>query len=193
MLASASRAAIAAVAILILGDYAASAAQQAPVKPLERPDPASVTIPNLSFAPTRSDIRGYDTHYFFHKPGVSYEKAFADFDLCRIYILTSQPFVLAEIPRYVPMGADAVSPKQVPDLKVAGALNWIIGQIAIQNLEDDFAKETINRCMTYKGYARYGTSKAIWEQINKGNEADKFGRMALIASGPEPTTGAIAP
>jgi hypothetical protein len=51
----------------------------------------------------------------------------------------------------------------------------------------------MRRCMTFKRYNRYGTTKAIWQQIEAGTVADKLARRALIASGPQPASEVIAP
>src|ERR1043165_3550951 len=59
-------------------------AQTIVVKVLERPDPTTVTVPDMAFKPGRSDLRGFDDYFYFHKSGVSYERAFTDMDQCRI-------------------------------------------------------------------------------------------------------------
>lgn len=47
--------------------------------------------------------------------------------------------------------------------------------------------------MMYKGYKRFGTTRKIWEEIAAGTETETLARLALIASGPQPLTGAVGP
>jgi hypothetical protein len=176
-----------------INQLAAAAQLTAPIiRPLERPDPASITVPNLG------NIRGSDSYFYFHKPHVSYEAAFAHLDQCRIYSLTT-PQGFSEPPQLVPLGTDFISERQAPPpistdgLVRFGLVGVGIGVILAPILLQETADATIKRCMSYKGYKRYGTSRSIWNQINSGTEAERLGKMALIASGPQPTTQAFEP
>ena len=77
-------AAIAAMTLLCLAGTAG--AEDAPryLMALTRPEPASVTLPTLPLPFTEKDRRDSDSNFYFHKPRVTYEVAFADLDQCRL-------------------------------------------------------------------------------------------------------------
>lgn len=180
--------AIGVVALCLIGN-SLSAGEPEVLKPLDRPDRASITVPVL--VATSKEDRSY-----FYKPGVSYEKAFSDLDACRMYSLQVSLAVVLP-PKFVPLGSAAVrseskgpSPQFFMMYGLAGAL---FAEVIIQSAEDDTAEAVNRRCMAYKGYSRYGTSAQSWKQIAAGTDADRLARMALIASGPQPSTGEIGP
>lgn len=167
-----------------------AAAQDAEIKPVERPDPTSLSLPDLAFKPTPRDIRRYDTYYYFHKPGVSYERAFADFDQCHGYALSSQLGMLT--PTIIPLGAAAIqdgSSRRAAysnAFAMYGLVGMGIAAIFISEAEDGNARATVRKCMTYKNYVRYGLNRALFKKIEEGTDAQRLGRWALIASGPAP-------
>jgi hypothetical protein len=177
-----------AIAALVFACTAALPAfAQTVIKPVERPDPAGLAMPELAFVPSKSDLRNFDEYFYFHKPGVSYERAFADLDQCWGYGLATK--LLGDTPSVVPLGGDAI---KAPMFKQGVNPGFVVGAI-LAGAESDKGLISYRRCMTYKGYARYGLSRAIFGQIRKGSDADKLGRLALIASGPQPQAGAIEP
>jgi hypothetical protein len=177
-------------ASLLAAAQSPAAAQEA-LKPLDRPDPASISIPSMSKAADPSDARDYDEHFYFHKSGVTYETAFADLDECRMYARMTN--IVATPPKFVPLGSGDVQARTTPVLLNYGIVGYLVGAYFIAQAERDSDRATMNRCMAYKGYSRYGTSEAIWSQINAGSDGDKLARGALIASGPKPEAEAIDP
>lgn len=178
-------AAVAAVALCLATP---AAAQNAEIKPVERPDPASLSLPDMAFKSTPRDVRRYDTYYYFHKPGVSYERAFADFDQCHGYALSSQLGLLT--PTIIPLGAAALQDDSSRRAAYSNAFAMYglvglgIAAIFISEAEDDNARATVRKCMTYKHYGRYGLSRALFKKIDEGADAQRLGRWALIAAGP---------
>ena len=80
-------------------------------------------------------------------------------------------------------------PPSLPGAIAVLLLSSLIGD----GVTDDFVNANLRKCMGYKSYARYGTTKAIWKKITAGTPAVIATRMALIASGPQPQTGVLAP
>jgi hypothetical protein len=183
-----ARAAIAVAAFLAcLIINPALADERTVLKPLDRPDPASVTVPKLETTPSGD-------YFFFHKTGVTYERAFSDLDDCRIYSLQARLGILP--PRFVPLGSTAMKSEGVPSgpfFLMFGVVGALIAMPLVENAEGDNADTTNRRCMMYKGYSRYGTTREAWKQITAGTAADKLARMALMASAAEPQSGAIGP
>jgi hypothetical protein len=183
-----SPAALAATCLLTISAGFFSVSAQTVIKSLERPDPATVTVPGMAFKPILSDIRRFDEYFYFHKPGISYERAFADLDQCRIYGLFQQLSVIP--PDFLPLGGELISDPKPGFTYVQGG---ILDYYFTQQANEDNERATVRRCMAFKGYARYGTSRAIGKQLESGTETEKLARRALIASGPDPQDRVIDP
>src|SRR4051812_38775616 len=137
---------------------ATSAGAQSTIKTIERPDPATVTVPDLAFKPSKSDPRGYDDYFYFHKSDVSYERAFADMDQCRIQGQMAQ--IVAPIPRFIPLGGEPVNrPERDRWAPFAqyGVIGMVMADIIIASVQEDLEIATGRKCLAYKGYHRYGT------------------------------------
>ena len=164
------------------------------LKPLERPDPATITLPDMTIKPTKPDPRRSDEYFYFHKSNVSYERAFSDLDQCRMYSQMAQ--LVAPMPRFIPLGGEQIEPtgpdgwSTFPMFGFAGMMiaNWLIAEG-----QEEMAITTNRRCMAYKGYQRYGISRAIFKQIESGTDTEKLARKARIASGSAPQTEALEP
>ncbi len=167
---------------------------QTELKPAERPDPASVTIPDMTFKAGVANVRHFDDYFYFYKPDVSYERAFADIDQCRIQSQMAQ--LVVPMPRFIPLGGEPLAKPERniwAPFPMYGLVGMVIANAIIASAEDDLAIETSRKCMAYKGYHRYGTSRAIFKQIDSGTDVEKLARRARIASGPPPQTEALEP
>ncbi|HEX2592856.1 MAG TPA: hypothetical protein VHL34_15245 [Rhizomicrobium sp.] len=185
------RAALASAAWLVASYAAPAAAIDYDLKtPVERPDPASIVVPDLTFKAIARDYWRYDSYFIFHKDGVSYEQAFAELDQCRIYSLSARTAVTVH--PFVPLGGE-VEKRDYTDRPRTG--NGLVGSMMedamIENEWHYAVIATFRRCMYFKGYARYGTSERISKLIDAGTDAERLARLALIASGPKPTSGAV--
>jgi hypothetical protein len=182
--------------LLLFGGLQPAVAGDNVIRALERPDPSSVTVPDLRFTPTPGDVADYDEYYYFYRQGVSYEQAFADLDQCRMYVLASSLTSVLP-PRFVPLKGDVVSrsDSKIVDFYYAsyGIVGGLLAGAVMDEENSENARGTNKRCMAYKGYSRYGTTRDIWDRIAAGGDAEKLARMARIASGPEPQAKAIDP
>lgn len=147
----------------------------------------------VGFKPTPKDVRRFDDYYYFHKSGVSYEHAFADLEQCRVYAAMAQ--LIPRMPTVIPVGDVPVRTDGVR-FGTPSPFGYVGGAFAnslIAAGEEENSTATNRRCMTYKGYRRFGTSRALFKQIDGGGDAEKEARKALLASGVEPTIGRIDP
>jgi hypothetical protein len=164
------------------------------IAPLVRPDPATITLPDMTSPPTARDARNYDSYFYFYKAGVSYEAAFADLDQCRGYSLSAR--LVSAPPRFVPLDGTVVSRRIEPSASFAaqyGVIGVLIAGVIVASAEEDAAIATNRRCMFYKGYRRYGTTRDIAHRIADGTDAEKAARLARLASGAPPQAEAIDP
>ncbi len=123
-------------------------------------DPSSVTVPDLSFQPTARDIEGYDRHFYFHKPGITVQTALVDIKDCSLFSSRLTP--MGRIPRFAPL--DAEPPSRGPSaawnvFPMYGPIGVVIVAFAMDEIASAVKSGNLRRCMGYKGYQRFGTSK----------------------------------
>jgi hypothetical protein len=158
------------------------------------PDPATISVPDVNASSGSRESTDPDVYFYFHKAGVSFAAALADYQACNR--LNANVELFAPPPKFVPIGTDTI-----PDTGDVSAAVWgqfgLVGLIitGISHDEDVRSWQRINlrRCMSYKGYQRYVTSKKVWTAINSGPAGDVVTRLALIASGPRPQREAVEP
>ena len=162
------------------------------------PDPASIVVPDVDAAPGARDAEDYWEYYYFHKPGVTFEKAVADFRECFLY--SSALEAAPPDPVFVPLGMPgSVAKNYTVNLMplsygIAGLVAVTVLQVIVEDsVNHDVERANTRRCMGYKGYHRYGTSRMIWRQLGKGNDDEIVFRFAKIASGPQPKSAEIEP
>ena len=172
---------------------ACCAATAAPAGDATAPDPPKVTLPNLDAPLDARDAGQSGTYFYFHKQGVSYAQALADIQECDAYSSALQP--MAPLPAFVPMGGaagpDTTSQKALMNAWFLwGPVGMGIAAVAMDDLRSDEQRANLRRCMGFRGYLRYGTSRTAWKELSgDGFEA----KLASIASGPLPQSKAVAP
>ncbi len=151
------------------------------------PNPASQTMPDLSFVESESDIENYDKYFYFHRADTTFPEALRDVRECDA--------------RARRMWRGEAADKQ----EIAAGPYGLVGAAAqafIFGPAQDrlFRRANLRRCMFFKGYSRYGLAKPNWEAFNfqrvDGDlvEADiqaMLVRQALVASGPAPEAKAL--
>ena len=126
----------------------------------ERIDVAAIEVPSLDFKPTSEDIGTYDKYYYFHRADTDFKTALADLRDCD------------GLARGLAGPYSNYSPTPYPYAgTLAGALGSAIGDalaVAIFGSAQLRATRRINmrRCMSFKGYERYGLAKDIWKKFN---------------------------
>ncbi len=161
------------------------------IKSTPRPDPGAVSIPALQGAADSDGVRSYDKFYVYWRRDTSYETAFSDLDQCRIYGL--QMKIVATTPMYAPLGASEIHKPEAPVAYQSGIVGGLIAGYFIDQAQKEGYIQTEKRCMAYKGYGRFGVSRANWTQIMNGAAADVLARRALIAAGLRPATQSVDP
>lgn len=150
--------------------------------------PAGIGLPDLNVPDGKlADSRKY---FLLHKPGVTVEQAEADLGFCWRFIPRG---VGRSVPSFVPWGkTDA--PRPIPS---GGGQYGLIGigiaAMVAGPINRSLRQSRIFRCMVPRGYARYRTSEAIWNQLNSSDAARSIRLQALIAAGPVPPTPRIRP
>lgn len=152
------------------------------------PDPASVTTPNLAFAATPQDEADFDKYFIFHRSDTNFEAALADLRDCDGFargLSSGYQYQAAPYPYAYSMAG------------VAGGViaNAMVAAIFGSAEKRRLRRVNMRRCMGYKGYARYGLNKDLWQEFNfeegfSGEEETKrqamLAQQAKVASGPKP-------
>lgn len=156
-------------------------------------DPATITVPSLSFVSTPVLEADFDKYYYFHRSETDFRAALGDLLECDGYArgLTSG-YTYQDVP-YPYAGT------------LAGGVGGLIGNAMVAAIFGSAEKRRLRRvnmrnCMFYKGYQRYGLDKEIWEEFNFEEGLDgvteeiRIGylrQQAYIASGSLPQTQAL--
>lgn len=152
------------------------------------PDPMSVAMPKLDFAPTPQDEADFDKYFFFQRDGTTFQEALADIRDC-----DGIARGLSDGYRY----QDAPYPYTYT---MAGAIGGAIGNAMVAAIFGSAEKRrlrrvNLRRCMGYKGYSRFGLQKELWQAFNFeegfSGEAEvkrqaMIAQQAKVAAGPRP-------
>jgi hypothetical protein len=150
------------------------------------PDPATVTLPDMT--PTRDPAVIADgwKHFYFHRAGASYAEAYADFADC--YRFLPGPGIMgASLPMFRRWTEPVAPPSERPAIPnnfgLAGAV-----AIAIVSgpLERRDHQSRLRRCMEPRGYVRYPLREEIWRQLIDDYSERSIALQAKAASGPAP-------
>ncbi len=160
-----------------LGAATASAQDAAP------PDPATITLPDLS--PTRDPnvIENGWKHFYFHKQGVSYEQAYADLADCYRFLLV--PYVNARLPTFAPWPEKPGFTTMQP-VNNYGLVGGIIGGMVVGPVIRRAMQARMRRCLEPRGYVRYPIPEETWEQLTDKFSLGSIALQAKAASGPRP-------
>lgn len=121
------------------------------------PDPASVAMPKLDFVPTPADEADFDKYYVFHREATNFPAALTDLRDCD------------NLARGLSSGVGYAQPTY--PYTAAGAIGGAIGNAMVAAIFGSAEKRRIRRvnmrrCMSFKGYRRYGLRKELWEEFN---------------------------
>lgn len=158
-------------------------------------DPATVTMPDLTFTETPQDLANYDKYYYFVRANTDFTTAYADIRECDGYA------------RGLSYRPDSVGLAYPYAGTLGGALGSVIGDAladAIYGSAERRSQRRINMrtCMAFKGYQRFGLPKDIWVTFNfeeglRKVPEDKRQQLlqiqAKVASGPLPAAKVLHP
>jgi hypothetical protein len=168
------------IAALLGAASAASAQADGP------PDPATVTLPDMT--PTRDPAVIADgwRHFYFHKTGVSYERAYADFSDCYRF-LASPGVVGGGFPSQRPW-SEPIAPaaRRPPPPNNMGLVGGIIVGLVTKTLDRRDRQSRMRRCMEPRGYVRYALKEDSWKKLIDDYSPESIAMQAKAAAGPSP-------
>lgn len=155
------------------------------------PDPASLTMPVLTYEETQENIDNYEKYYYFHREDTDFATALADLRECDGH---ARGLFRGN---YTPDPTAAMVQYGVAAGAVGGLIAGVIAD-AIFGPAELRRKRRINmrRCMFFMGYSRFGIDEDLWEEFNfeegasevaEGDRQQMLAVQALVASGPRPS------
>lgn len=127
-------------------------------------DPKRVSTPVLAFAETADDRQGYDKYFYFVREGTTFSEAYRDIRECDA-LARGMSFYQSgpDVPAYTYATSMAAG--------VGGALGSAIGSAIVDGIFGSAVRRQMRRtnlrtCMGYKGYARHGLPKELWQKFN---------------------------
>ena len=151
-------------------------------------------MPPLPLSFSEKDRADGDSRFYFHKNGVSYQAAFADFQLCSGY--AASVVLVAKPKDYVPLGPDMTNPDTSEDAapRAIPIYGGLVGALLFDAfVAPDMWASATRLCMNYRGYKRYAVYSAAYRAITRGSTTEAMARQAIVASGPAPQGGEIGP
>lgn len=140
---------------------------------------ADLPMPQLKFTETPNDVENYDKYFYFHRTDTNFDQALRDLIECDD-LASARPRI---------GGAYGA---------VGNAFNDLLYGSAYRR---ELRRLNMRRCMGYKGYRRYGLSKALWTLFNFEEGLSKLSDMqrlrylkiqAKVASEAAPDSAEIA-
>lgn len=163
------------VAAIVAGPVAG---QERPLRTPEEwsdwvPNPAEIEVPSISFTVTAEIAEDFQSYFYFHRVETDFETAIFDLREC-------DDLASARVGLRSPYGL------------IGSVVNDLIYRPRAQEV---MQRASMRRCMSFKGYQRYGLTRELWEQIgfeegrrreDEGIRQLSLARQAKLASGPKP-------
>ncbi|RYD50079.1 MAG: hypothetical protein EOP60_12585 [Sphingomonadales bacterium] len=165
-------------ALLAVGVPWTAVAQNAPGVP----DPATVTVPDLSGSAAPEVVANGWKYFFFQREGVGFAEAHADLADC-FRFLAPNDWGTVKLGRFVPWESrTGVKASYNPNpYGLVGAL--MLAMVEGTLVRRDYQAK-MRRCMETRGYTRYGVSEEVWENVTNLPKDQSIAVQAKIASGP---------
>jgi len=159
----------------------------------EKIDESSMVVPALDYPADPLIEKDFDKYYYFHRDNTDFRSALADIRDCdNLSRGLASPYGYAQAPYPY-------------TYTMAGALGGAIGNLMVAVIFGSAEKRAtrrinMRRCMSFKGYQRYGLPKDIWDKFNfeegLANLSEEkrqvfLKQQAKIASGDHPKTKAL--
>lgn len=153
------------------------------------PDPATITLPDLTPSRDPKVIANGGKYYYFHKAGVTYAEAYEDFGECYRYLPVA--YVDPNLPMFAPWsekpGVETFQPSNNYGLVGMGIAALVLGPI-----ERRARQAPVRRCLETRGYVRYPLAEDIWRQLIDGYSERSIAMQAKAASLPAPDAETVA-
>ena len=159
----------------------------------EKIDVAAIPMPALAFTADAKFEKDFDKYYYFHRADTDFKTALADLRDCdNLSRGLASPFGNMETPYPYAGTLAGAAGGAIANLMVAA----IFGSAQVRATR----RVNMRRCMSFKGYERYGLPKDMWQEFNfeegfssleEGKRQAYLKQQAKVASGEAPKTEAL--
>ena len=160
---------------------AGPASAQAPAPP----DPATLTLPDLTPPTDPKVIEDGAKHYYFRKDGISYEEAYADFSECYRYLPV--PGTVALLPMFAPW-SESPGTVTIQPTNNYGLVGMAVAALFMGPIERKARQAPVRRCMETRGYVRYPLAENVWKKLIDDYSERSIALQAKAASLPAPAS-----
>ena len=167
--------------LLLIATASASAQAVAP------PDPASVTLPDLT-PPTDSATDADPKYYYFRRPGISYAEAYEDFSECYRYLPVDG--TLATLPMFAPW-SEAPGVERFQPVNNYGLVGMGVAALFLGAIERKRRQAPLRRCLETRGYLRIALPEKAWRQLVDDYSERSIAMQAKAASLPDPRPAGV--
>ncbi|MDB5704073.1 MAG: hypothetical protein JWN66_1189 [Sphingomonas bacterium] len=162
-------------------------AAQAQDAPKALPDPATVSVPDVTpSGDPKVRQEGYK-FYYFNNPDVSFAEAYQDLKACRGHLVIAGP-----VRGFVPWDEAHRGKTVEPTPMYGGVAIAIVAAIILPKMERGVRSNKMRRCMGTRGYARYAIPEKAWDVLNDGDEQQLLLMQARLAAAPKPQDEAVS-
>jgi hypothetical protein len=149
------------------------------------PDPAGVALPDLTAPTDAKVIKNGWKYFYFHKAGVSYGEAFADFADCYRHIRGLGGSNL--LPLFAPW-REVPGSAPVQSSNMYGLVGLGIGALVAGPIERRHYQARLRRCLEPRGYLRFPLPEKVWESLIDDYSDRSIAMQAKAASTPTPAS-----
>jgi hypothetical protein len=153
------------------------------------PDPATITLPDLTPSRDPEVIANGGKHYYFHKAGVSYAEAYEDFAECYQYLPVSGAD--PNLPLFAPW-SEKPGIVRIQPANNFGLIGMGIAALVSGPIERRARQAPVRRCLETRGYVRYPLAEKIWRQMIDDYSQRSIAVQAKAASLPAPDARPVA-
>lgn len=167
----------------------AQASDAVPSSESKLPDPATITIPDLTGGRDPQVIKNGWKYFYFWRADTSFEQAHTDFVDCYRFLPKGGGNAL--LPGFGRWGGSEDLKKTTTDVNNYGLVGVAIGAIIAGPLERRARQSRLRRCMEPRGYQRYPLQEIRWETLTDNFSSQSITLQAKAASGPRPDGDAL--
>ena len=150
------------------------------------PDPASVTLPDMTFGDDPDVAENGYKFFFFHNPDIGFADAYTDVAECRGHLLTGAYLPLPSFVPWVESNKREVEAGVNPYGVVGVVVYAAIASVIMPKMERGQRNNKMRLCMERRGYVRYAVDEAAYDALNSGEEANIVAMQAKLAVAPAP-------
>ena len=178
---------LAAAAVLILALPAQ--AQEPPALP----DPATITLPDMSGSDGPLMPDDEKKHFYFHKDGVSFAEAYGDFAECYRFLPQGPGFSTdVSLPAFAPWHEPRRGTGRAPTTGNYGLVGAVVLGLIAGPLDRMARQARMRRCLEPRGYARYALREESWKRLIDDYSLESIALQAKAASSARPSGKAVS-